>query len=115
MKTTLLHKSVRHLLLPLFVAVCYLLAFSRPAKAETQAQEITKESCVILVNGSAVPASLTDNREDTYQWLDSPVITITSLRPIGGVYIKFDRTPPAWTMEDGETQKSCGKYGFLHE
>lgn len=79
------------------------------------ASEITQD-CVITLNEKTIPEALTDNQEQTYIKYKEPVrITVRSPEPIGGIYIKFDRTPPEWTLVHEENRIDCGQYGFLHE
>lgn len=72
-------------------------------------------ACDIKLNGRWISSYLTDNNEETYLSYDYLEIVIDSAEPVGGVYIKFDRTPPVWTLSYKDRYVSCGQYGFLHE
>lgn len=84
------------------------------AADETLCREITKE-CNITLNETTISDGLTDGSEESYEAYDNAEIIIDSAVPVGGIYIKFDRTPPVWTMSYGESSVACGKNGFLHE
>ncbi|MBQ9469113.1 MAG: PIG-L family deacetylase [Clostridia bacterium] len=71
--------------------------------------------CTFRRNGSSLSSDLLDGIESTYRTYSSAEFTVASEEEIGGIYIKFDRTPPAWKLTVGEEVIECGKYGFLHE
>ena len=117
-------KKTLSFLLALTVFVCAFSAFPAGAEDKDTAQpdvrDITAE-CEILVDYSSVEgrtldARLTDNDETTYlKYPQGAHITVSASERIGGVYIKFDRTPPLWTLSYGEKSAVCGQNGFLHE
>ena len=77
--------------------------------------EVITGACRITAGGAPLPAEALDGDDATFAFVGSGVITVKSDRPIGGVYLKFDETPPEWTLRSGEVSFSCGKYGFFHE
>ncbi len=84
------------------------------ALGESVMRDITA-SCSIELNGAPINGMLIDNSESTYLEYSQAVITVRAVEPIGGIYIKFDRTPPSWTLWFNGMFQSCGAYGFLHE
>lgn len=77
----------------------------------TVMSDITNQISLVTPNQSG-GHKLLDGDENTYVAFDSAVtLSITTNEGIGGVYIKFDCTPPHWTLNT----KLCGQYGFLHE
>lgn len=83
--------------------------------AEEKVCSVITDKCVITLNGDKINKKLTDDNESTYISYEKAEVCIFSPEPIGGVYIKFDRTPPEWKLNYGEKTENCGKYGFLHE
>lgn len=81
---------------------------------EAVSRNITAE-CTISLNGERISADLTDDSEETYVSYDSAKIEIKAYEPVGGIYIKFDRTPSVWTMIYENAYYLCGNYSFLHE
>lgn len=88
--------------------------------------DITND-CTIRIDGTAeyiydgdgqLPSSelayIIDGIEDSWMKFNGgATVTINAgHEPIGGVYIKFDRIPPNWTLNGTQT---CGQDGFLHE
>lgn len=84
------------------------------AAKEKLCRDITSV-CSIRLNKKWISDDLTDGNEETYKSCDCAKIVIDSPEQIGGIYIKFDRTPPLWTMIYKDTTFTCGDYGFLHE
>jgi LmbE family N-acetylglucosaminyl deacetylase len=81
---------------------------------ESVMRDITA-NCSMELNGASINGMLIDNNETTYLKYSQAVITVHAGEPIGGIYIKFDRTPPSWTLWFNGMYQSCGTYGFLHE
>ncbi|MBQ4425697.1 MAG: PIG-L family deacetylase [Lachnospiraceae bacterium] len=107
-------RSARACLIPA-VFLVLLFFFSSAAKADTPAADITG-SCTITAGGAAVPWTVRDGREDTWQWYAAGTqIRVEAAQPIGGLYIVFDRIPGDWTLQSAGRERSCGQYGFLHE
>ncbi len=75
------------------------------------------DRCIMKIEDRILSADLLDNRENTYRvFPGGTTIEISSFLPIGGIYIKFDRTPPKWVLTvNNEDADICGQYGFLHE
>lgn len=96
------------------ISLCAVWLFSGKAYAA----EATYENAQIDIEEFSSEKSLTDDNTNTYaKALENNRITISREDGIGGIYIKFDRIPTAWTLEEtvnGETI-TCGENGFLHE
>ena len=100
----------------LLLSVCLSLTASADEKEPSKSAFEITQSCVITLNEKRIPEALTDNQEQTYIKYKEPVrITVRSPEPIGGIYLKFDRTPPEWMLIHKEDRTACGQYGFLHE
>jgi LmbE family N-acetylglucosaminyl deacetylase len=97
----------------IFLNTFLLLSPGYTAKARVS-RDITYD-CSIKLNGKWIDEDLIDGKEETYLKYDSAKIVIKSYEPVGGVYIKFDRTPQIWSLSYEKTTFSCGNYGFLHE
>ncbi|MBR6921593.1 MAG: PIG-L family deacetylase [Clostridia bacterium] len=97
----------------IFLNTFLLLSPGYTAKARVS-RDITYD-CSIKLNGRWIDEDLIDGKEETYLKYDSAKIVIKSYEPVGGVYIKFDRTPQIWSLSYEKTTFSCGNYGFLHE
>lgn len=107
-------RSFSFLCLILFVLAAFpVLSFSEEQPAH-ESRVITSE-CTFTRDGRAINTDLIDDDEGTYRKYASCSIRVDAPEPIGGIYIKFDRTPPPWRMTCGETEIPCGSYGFLHE
>ena len=96
------------------ISLCAVWLFSGKAYAA----EATYENAQIDIEEFSSEKSLTDDNTNTYaKALENNRITISREDGIGGIYIKFDRIPTEWTLEEtvnGETI-TCGENGFLHE
>ena len=100
----------------LLLSVCLTLTASADEKEPSKSAFEITQNCVITLNEKIIPEALTDNQEQTYIEYKEPVrITVRSPEPIGGIYLKFDRTPPEWMLIHEEDRTACGQYGFLHE
>ena len=98
--------------------IAAVISFSGSAQSYGQGSpsvDITS-ACVFSGVGPDTVALLTDNDEGTTAVFgEATGVVIAAAREIGGVYIKFDRTPSEWVMIcDGESL-ICGTHGFLHE
>ncbi len=72
------------------------------------------------VKGFDDPSALNDgNTQTTFATAThgTPRVTVTREDNIGGIYVIFDKTPPAWSLSDKEESVTvqCGTNGFLHE
>ncbi len=98
----------------LMVLLCGLFLFSGKAYA----QEAVYQDTEILVQGFSGEKSLTDDNINTYAKAQKDnQITVIREDGIGGIYIKFDRIPSLWTLEEANSgeKKVCGENAFLHE
>ena len=107
-------KNLCFLLSIIFICSVFLTLTPAYSANETVCRLITS-SCRITVNGKKAGYNLTDGYDDNYYKYDYAKIEIEANEPVGGIYIKFDRTPPEWTISYNDMKFVCGKYGFLHE
>ena len=90
-------------------------AFPVFSSAQQDVRVITND-CAITLGDKEIDKRLTDDDEKTFlKYNNGCVIKVQSEEKIGAVYIKFDRTPPVWTLSYGEKTVACGRNGFLHE
>ncbi len=102
----------------LFSFIFVFIAFSAiaPVFSAKEAEcRIITSACKITLNGGRLDSCLYDNREESYALYDGAKIKIEATEPVGGIYIKFDRTPPVWSLSYENKTYKCGEYGFLHE
>lgn len=93
----------------LLLSVCLTLTASADEKEPSKSAFEITQNCVITLNEKIIPEALTDNQEQTYIKYKEPVrITVRSPEPIGGIYLKFDRTPPEWMLIHEEDRTACG-------
>lgn len=85
-------------------------AFAADTGAVT-APQLT-DDCLVLLNGKA-DAAVTDDNIYTYRKAQS--LTIQSIIPIHGLYVKFDRVPNGWRLTADGAEHGCGENGYLHE
>ena len=98
--------------------LCIALCVSGLFSAKAYAAEATYEDAQIDIEGFSSEKSLTDDNTNTFaKALENNKITISREDGIGGIYIKFDRVPAEWAMEDLDSGEKliCGENGFLHE
>ncbi|MGN0165288.1 MAG: PIG-L deacetylase family protein [Lachnospiraceae bacterium] len=66
-------------------------------------------------NGNST-SNIRDKSYDTkLEYAAGDSISITAKEDIGGVYLIWGYKPVSWTLSYGDTQKECGKAGYLHE
>lgn len=106
------------------LALCLLLLLpclaGFPAGCEERSKEEMRDltaSCSITLNGKAIDERLTDGEEGSYLKYTGAAIVVEAPEEIGAVYLKYDKTPPEWTMTARGVEGSYpfGRYGFLHE
>lgn len=98
--------------------LCIALCVSGLFSMKAYAAEATYEDAQIDIEGFSSEKSLTDDNTNTFaKALNNNKITISREDGIGGIYIKFDRVPAEWVMEDLDSGEKliCGENDFLHE
>ena len=98
----------------ILMLITFLTPFTIIGEADAQARDIT-DKCRFSFGGNELDGALTDNNIYTFAEYPAAYIGVISPEPIGGVYIRFDRTPPEWTIAVGSEIIRCGSHGFLHE
>lgn len=105
---------LRNIVKTLGILFCAVWLFS----GKVYAAEATCQNAHVDIEGFSSEKSLTDDNTDTYaKALEDNKITVSREDGIGSVYIKFDRIPSRWHMENaGSGEKiTCAENGFLHE
>ena len=98
--------------------LCIVFCLAGLFSVKTYAAEATYENAQIDIEGFSSKKSLTDDNTNTFaKASENNKITISKDDGIGGIYIKFDQIPDAWSIEnlDSGEKLICGENGFLHE
>lgn len=85
-------------------------------RADGEAADLTESVQVVITDGGASAAMLTDRRYSTYiDFVNDGEITFTSDEPISALYVVWQSPPEEWRVEAGGTTYIRGEYGFLHD
>lgn len=105
---------LRNIIKTLGVLFCAVWLFS----GKVYAAEAIYQNAQIDIEGFSTEKGLTDDNTNTYaKALENSKITVSREDGIGSIYIKFDRIPSEWILENstGGEKITCGENAFLHE
>ncbi len=95
----------------LLTVLCLAMGMGVTAQGEELAEDMTSR-CTVTADGK------TDNRitdNSVYTYINVKELNISCDTPMYGLYIKFDRECPPWTMLADGTESTEGEDGFLHQ
>ena len=103
----------------ILMTIGLLLAFCGPALAEEEAAELSAE-CAIVMSGQKNANNMTDRKYTTYsecKSMKNPVLTVSSDKPIYGLYLCFQRKPESYEIQvkqDGDWVTVEKGNSFIH-